>query len=199
MFKWIINSYLHHVFERKCTNFCLKHFSYSIHGHMKILGVKCTPRVSFRGARGNLRIVVFPTPPRLTNSRGDTSIQGVINVYSTTSYSFTMYVCRVTLVMEDLQCMFMVTPPLDVWRRDAVRIGMASCRLGRFSNEVSWDSIGRCIGRGSSSLLRCCKNHCSVLSLVPRLSSLQAEGKTWYQPNNESAPIPNGRCTVVIV
>ena len=104
--------------------------------------------------------------------------------------------CRVTLVMEDLQCMFMVTPPLDVWRRDAVRIGMASCRLGRFSNAISWDSIGRYIGRGSSSLLRCCKNHCSVLSLVPRLSSRQAEEKAWYQPNNESAPIPNARCTV---
>ena len=38
---------------------------------------------------------------------------------------FTMYVCGVTLVTPDLQFMFTVPSPLDVWRREAVTMGMA--------------------------------------------------------------------------
>ena len=38
---------------------------------------------------------------------------------------FTMNVCRVTLVTPDLQFMFTVPSPLDVWRREAVTMGMA--------------------------------------------------------------------------
>ena len=56
----------------------------------EVLGVNSTPRVSFGGAwvnlhwkqRNSLRKVIFPTHPCLTNSRGDSSIQGVINVSS---------------------------------------------------------------------------------------------------------------------
>ena len=39
--------------------------------------------------------------------------------------TITMYVCRVTLVTPDLQFMFTVPSPLDVWRREAVIMGMA--------------------------------------------------------------------------
>ena len=42
----------------------------------EILGVNCTPSV------GEKKKVVFPAHPSLTNSRGDSSIQGVINVSS---------------------------------------------------------------------------------------------------------------------
>ena len=56
---------------------------------------------------GEKEKVVFPAHPCLTNSRGDSSIQGVINV-SSNHCLFTMYVCRVTLVTPDLQFMFAV-------------------------------------------------------------------------------------------
>ena len=49
--------------------------------------VYCTPRVSFKGGGGVNRYgekekVVFPAHPCLTNSRGDSSIQGIINISS---------------------------------------------------------------------------------------------------------------------
>ena len=43
-------------------------------------------------------------------------------MFLATSCLFTMYVCRVILVMPDLQFMFTVP---DIWRREAVTMGMA--------------------------------------------------------------------------
>ena len=68
-----VNSYLHHVFERKCTKFCLKHSSYSIRGHI---------RPSGESLWGKGESLFSPAHPCLTNSRGDSSIQAVINVSS---------------------------------------------------------------------------------------------------------------------
>ena len=48
--------------------------------------VYCTPRVSFKwggvNRYGEKEKVVFPAHPCLTNSRGDSSIQGIINISS---------------------------------------------------------------------------------------------------------------------
>ena len=73
IFTRIINSYLHHVFEQKCTKFCLKHSSYSIRGHIR-------PSGEYLWGKGES--LFSPAHPCLTNSRGDSSIQGVINTTS---------------------------------------------------------------------------------------------------------------------
>ena len=95
-FTRIINSYLHHVFERKCTKFCLKCSSYSILGHIRqsfgceILG------------KGESCLRTSPAHPCLTNSRGDSSLQGVINVYGQLLGKIKLSVSR--QLIKDAQC-----------------------------------------------------------------------------------------------
>ena len=46
-------------------------------------------------------------------------------MFLATSCLFTMYVCRVTLVTQDSSSCSWSPSPLDVWRREAVTMGMA--------------------------------------------------------------------------